>query len=74
MNKPLTIHPTNSEPFEIGNKVTTIILAGNQLMIGDPCCGLEGRYTETPFDPSAIPPVITSCRVIKLSQQQQCRI
>jgi hypothetical protein len=52
MKEPLTIHPTNSEPFEIGDKVTTIILEGNQLVIGDPCYGVGDRYAEYPFDPS----------------------
>jgi hypothetical protein len=61
----LTIHPTNSEPFEIGDKVTTITLECNQLVIGDPCYGVEDRYTEYPFDPSTIPPVITGYRAIK---------
>jgi hypothetical protein len=68
MNKPLTICPINSEAFEISNKVTTIILEGNQLAIGDPCYGLEDKNTKYPFDSSAIPPVITGYRVIKLSK------
>ena len=67
MNNPLTIHPTNSEPFEIGNKVTTIVLEGDQLVIGDPCYGVGDRYAEYPFDPSTIPPVVTGYRVIKQS-------
>jgi len=67
MNKPLTIHPTNSEPFEIGDKVTTITLEGNQLVIGDPCYGVEDSFTEYPFDSSTIPPVVTGYRVIKKS-------
>jgi hypothetical protein len=52
MNNPSTIHPTNSEPFEIGDKVTTITLECNQLVIGDPCYGVGGRYAEYPFDQS----------------------
>lgn len=47
MNKPLTICPINSEAFEISNKVTTIILEGNQLVSGDPCYGLEDKYANT---------------------------
>jgi|APSaa5957512535_1039671.scaffolds.fasta_scaffold358698_1 hypothetical protein len=46
MNDPFTIHPTNSEPFEIGDKVTTIKLADDQPVIGDPCCGLGNKYIE----------------------------
>ena len=57
MNKPLTIHPTHSEPFEIGDKVTTILLQANQFFMGKPCYGIDGRLTESPFDPSAISPV-----------------
>ena len=65
MGNNLTIHPTNSEAFEIGDKVTTIVLEGNQLVIGDPCYGIEDKYAEYPFDPSTIPPVVTGYRVIK---------
>ena len=67
MNNPLTIRPTNSEAFEIGDKVTTIVLEGNQLVIGDPCYGIEDKYAEYPFDPSSIPPAVTGYRVIKKS-------
>lgn len=49
MNNPLTIRPTNSEAFEIGDKITTIILEGDQLVIGDPCYGIEEKYAEYPF-------------------------
>jgi hypothetical protein len=60
MNKPSTIHPTHSEPIEAGDKVVTIILEGSQLVVGDPCYGVGDKYTKYLFDPSAIPPVITS--------------
>jgi hypothetical protein len=52
MKAPLTIHPTNSEPFEIGDKVTTITLEGDQLVIGGPGYGSGDTYAEHPFDPS----------------------
>ena len=67
MNNPLTIRPTNSEAFEIGDKVATIVLEGDQLVIGDPCYGIEDKYAEYPFDPSSIPPAVTGYRVIKKS-------
>ena len=47
MNKLLTIHPSNSEALEVGDKVTTIILEGIQLVIGGPCYGLEDKYANT---------------------------
>ena len=58
MNKPSTIHPTHSESFEIGDKVTTILLEPNQLFIGKPCYGIDDRHTEYPFDLSAISPAV----------------
>ena len=36
MNKLLTIRPSNSEALEVGDKVITIILEGNQLVIKTP--------------------------------------
>jgi hypothetical protein len=67
MRSPITIRPTNSEAFEIGDKVATIVLEGDQLVIGDPCYGIEDKYAEYPFDPSTVPPVVTGYRVIKKS-------